>query len=452
MSKAQVNLAYGVQKEMSSIGIPMFNTDYGIYSRYNVDYPFTPFLKKAGSLNVGVGGNLPWIGSFYDLRMLNIANNTWDTGDQSNTTFKNHTGSTAATFGVHLLEGNFTVANNPYEKSKIGVQSALWNNKDAILGGTQQFFTAFLSILISREEIRLIEQSFKTSKELHDGFVLQKKLGEISGLQILYSESNLKTNELQIVEARRELERKFIQFYTVVNGKTPNQQELNKFSLEIPELKISSDCFNVADLVEVAPDDLLKLNLPRIRSLETALQSTAIDVAYNKNAMLPKLDLRVAKIWNNYAKQSPIDPFEGSYEDTSVGLQLEVPIGLQAEEGRLNQSQSRMEYLKASLDATKIETMSQWENTQRDYKSLLTRRDTVRNLQKIAVEKVTASKPLLNLGTYSKKEFFDNQLNLLNTNVQQLRIEVQLLQAKADLLFLSNNLRRFVESIDSCQK
>lgn len=204
------------------------------------------------------------------------------------------TGGFSANSSVTLYNGG--VLRNTIKRNEINLEASEFDLEKAKNDIGLQVATNFLNVLLNKEQL----ENAKYQKEVTAAQLERtQKLVQAGSLPItnqLDLESQLASNEVQVVNAENALNLAMLNLKQAMQ--MPAEQSLD---IATPEIDIQSVQLAMEDpsrIYEVALD-----NQPDVKSAELGIQSSDVDVQISKGAFLPSLSLS-GSISTNYSDQA----------------------------------------------------------------------------------------------------------------------------------------------------
>jgi outer membrane protein len=182
----------------------------------------------------------------------------------------------------------------------------------------QTYWTLYSAV----ENLKVQENALEQSREIHKRNMEAARIGAKSAIDVLNSEAQVAQYEDSIVAARRQVEQYETHLRALLN--LPSEAPFSAGAL-IPSDK------PLVEKMEITFEAALKRALdqrPEIIQLEKQLESNANDISYNKNQLLPQLDLQF-NLWSpgqsgvKYIYQDN-NPFSGIIVDKVVGSRMDA--------------------------------------------------------------------------------------------------------------------------------
>jgi outer membrane protein len=172
------------------------------------------------------------------------------------------------------------------------------------------------------ENLKVQENSLEQSREIHTRNKEAARVGAKSAIEVLNSETQVARYEDSIVSARRQVEQYETHLRALLN--LPSEASFSAGAI-IPSDKPLIEKMDIT--FEAAMQRALEQR-PEIIQLEKQLESNANDISYNKNQLLPQLDLQFS-LWSpgqsgiKYIYQDN-NPFSGIIVDKVVGSRMDA--------------------------------------------------------------------------------------------------------------------------------
>lgn len=178
---------------------------------------------------------------------------------------------------------------------------------------TLQIVTSYLNILFAQELIKTSELQKYTTQQQLDRTRILFKAGSVAENAVLDLESQLSSDELNIISAQNQRDIARLSLTQLLNLEG---SELDNFEIDIPEVPEPSDLPAL-----VNPDnvyDIASQTQPSIKGAELRVLSAARAMQVARGAYYPRLTLS-AGINTFYNSQGRLYDFSGGFEGRSIG-------------------------------------------------------------------------------------------------------------------------------------
>jgi outer membrane protein TolC len=336
--------------------------------------------------------------------------------------------------------------------------AALAQLKAAVLQTVYDVEEAYWNLLYAQENLKVQEASLAQSRETLKRNSEAARIGSKSAIEVLGAETEVTRWEDGTITARLQVERLEEQLRRLMNagnagewgGREPNPAGSRLLLADRPD----------AEKRSVGLDEALRTALaerPEIISSEKDLETSANDISYFRNQLLPQLDLRFS-IWNPgqsgvkylYLDDNPLtqviigkiegsrldsikDVFRKTYRNWSLDLNLTVPLANIFSRASLTkanlanqQSLLRLERQKKAIASEVSEAVLDLHNTERKIKSSADYRAMVE-------KRLAAEQQRYDLGLVGSEWLFSYQRDLAQARTDEVRAQVDYKIALAKL-------------------
>jgi outer membrane protein len=264
-----------------------------------------------------------------------------------------NSGNASFTLTQHLLQGfglavnrrNISVAKNNQKVSDLAFRLQ-------VMTTVSQVIAAYWDLVSFNENVKVKEQALSLSRKLYEDNKKQVEIGTLAPIEVVRAESEVATNEQQLVNARTQL----LQEETLIKN------ALSRTGIASPSVAdahiITTDRIDVPDQERIQPiQDLIAAavqNRPELAQAQINIDNTKLGLKGTRSELLPTLDLQASLQNNGLAGQLnslPIPPsgagyvrtggsdflvggfgrtmnqvFSRNFPDYSVAFQLNIPI------------------------------------------------------------------------------------------------------------------------------
>lgn len=310
---------------------------------------------------------------------------------------------------------------------------------------------AYWNLYSAIENLKVQESSLEQSREILRRNREAARVGAKSAVEVLNSEVEVARNEDYVVSYRMQVEQDEANLKKILN--LPSEAAISARSL-IPSDK------PVIEKKQITYEEALQAALeqrPEIVQAERQLESNANDISYNKNQLLPQLDL-MFNMWSPgqsgikylYQDNNPftgilVGKVEGSrvdalnealkttYKNWSVNLTLNVPLGnffsratLTRAKIEQKQSLTQLEKQKQFIAYEVAQAIKELQNSERKIKTS----EASRELQE---KRLAAEMQRYQLGLGTIEWLLSYQSQLTNAKIQEIQALIDYKMAVANL-------------------
>lgn len=278
-----------------------------------------------------------------------------------------------------LLKG-FGPAVNRYEttKAESQIDQSLGSLKSAVLTTVYSVEEAYWNLVYARESLRVIEGSLLQARDTLARNREAARIGSKSAVDVLSAETEVASRETSLLSARAGIEKMENRLKVLLNMPVGTEGGAGPSAPLLPVEKPTAERRTIAleDALRTA-----RAQRPEIAQAERRVGDASLDVRYNRNQLLPDLQMRFS-IWNPgqsgikyiFQDNNPLsgiildkvvggrwdsfrDLIKQNYKNVSFDLTLTVPLGsflsrAPLARARLAEDKARIELEKArkSLD------------------------------------------------------------------------------------------------------
>jgi outer membrane protein TolC len=347
-------------------------------------------------------------------------------------------------FGPKITNMEITKAQNQLDISVIGLKSGL-------LQKVYEVEEAYWNLVDAIENLKVYELTLSQNKERLKREQEGARTGVKSSLDVLRTETEVANYENYVLSARAQV--------------VTSEDRLKGLLNLPPEGLVSSKALVPSDSpglekIGLSFEEALKTAYAESPELEKSLkdiENTRLDVSYQKNQLLPQLDLQ-ASLWypgqsgdvliykddNPYTgevvgkiKGSRIDSFRDvfdfKYKNWYVTLNLTLP--LDSLFSRAGLAQAKLEEERTLLERQKIE-QDIYYNVLEAYKDMENREEQIKTASRyreLTETRVRAEEERYNLGLVGNEWLFQYQRDLANARVSEIRARINYQIAVAKL-------------------
>lgn len=338
--------------------------------------------------------------SFHNLRDANFYN-SFNSEYITNTFFS---------FRQHLLR-NFGFDVN---KAEINIAR---NNRDIsqyeflrqVLDIIAQVENTYWDLVFSIDDLRVKKKSLELAKDLLRRNRIQVEVGTMAPLEILEAQTQVVAREEDIIQAEKTVKDNEDRLRKLINS---SPMSLLKDVTIIPQDKPSFQKKEVS-LEESAQAALSKR--PEFLQAKTNLESSNIRVRFNKNQLLPVVDLAagIGTLANqgNFGN-SLQDIISGDNEDWRVGISVEIPLGNQLAKSRYTRARIENEKALFELENLKQNIITEVKEAVRQIETNLKRIEVTRISSKLHQERLDAEEKRLSVGLSTSRDLLEDQEQL----------------------------------------
>ncbi len=337
--------------------------------------------------------------------------------------------------------------------------SALAQLKASVIQTVYDVEEAYWNLLSARENLTVQEAFLVQSRETLKRNSEAARIGSKSAIDVLSAETEAARWEDGAIAARLQVERLEEQLRLLMNAGNAGESGGGEASRQGARLLLADRPDAEKRTVEL--DGALRTALaerPEIVSLEKDLETSANDVSYYRNQLLPQLDLRFS-IWNPgqsgvkylYLNDDPLtqiiigkivgsrldsirDVFRKTYQNWTVNLNLTVPLasifsraGLAKANLARQQSELRLERQKKTIASEVTGAVLDLRNTERKIKSSADYRAMVE-------KRLAAEQQRFDLGLVGSEWLFSYQRDLAQAKTAEVQalVDYKIALAKLD--------------------
>lgn len=338
--------------------------------------------------------------SFHNLRDANTYNR-FNSEYITNTFFS---------FKQHLLK-NFGFDVN---KAEINIAR---NNRDIsqyeflrqVLDIIAQVENSYWDLVFSIDDLRVKKKSLELAKDLLERNRIQVEVGTMAPLEILEAQTQVVAREEDIIHAEKTVKDNEDRLRKLINS---SPISLLKDVTIIPQDKPSFQKKEVS-LEESAQAALSKR--PEFLQSKTNLESSNIRVRFNKNQLLPVVDLAagIGTLANqgNFGN-SLQDIISGDNEDWRVGISVEIPLGNQLAKSRYTRARIENEKALFELENLKQNIITEVKEAVRQMETNLKRIEVTRISSKLHQERLDAEEKRFSVGLSTSRDILEDQEQL----------------------------------------
>ena len=331
--------------------------------------------------------------------------------------------------------------------------------KAAVLQTVYDVEEAYWNLLYAQDNLKVQEASLAQSRETLKRNNEAARIGSKSAIEVLSAETEVTRWEDGVIAARLQVERLEEQLRRLMNAGGADETGDSRPDAAGSRLLLADR--PVAEKRAVALDDVLRTALaerPEIIASEKDLETSANDVGYYRNQLLPQLDLNFS-IWNPgqsgvkylYMDDNPLtqtvigkivgsridslnDVFRKYYRNWSLNLNLSVPLAnifsrASLTRANLNRQQSelKLERQKRAIASEVSAAVLDLRNTDRKIKSSADYRAMVE-------KRLAAEQQRYDLGLVGSEWLFSYQRDLAQARTDEVRalVDYKIALAKLD--------------------
>jgi len=411
------------------------------YSNYNYNYltnwavQGTNYVDKTLRYDIGVRQKII-TGGEIELSLLTQSSNTTRALTIIN---PNYRGELSFNFTQPILKGfgpkinmiDITKAKNLRDISVIGLKSNLVQK-------VYEVEEVYWNLVYALENLKVYEMTLRQNLERLDQVKEAERVGVKSSLEVLRTETEVANYENSVLAGQTQVEMFQDRMKSLLNFPTETEVLKSIIPTERP----------ILEKVDISFEDALKTayaESPEMERYQKEIENTKLEVAFQKNQLLPQLDLR-ASLWfpgqsgdilvfkdnNPYTgivvdrikggrMDSFRDVFDFKYKNWYVTLNLTVPF--ETLFSRSNLAKAKLEEEKKLMEREKIEKEIYY-NIREAYKELKNREkqiETAAKYRELTEKRMRAEEERYNLGLVGNEWLFQYQRDLAQARVSEIK-------------------------------
>jgi outer membrane protein TolC len=331
--------------------------------------------------------------------------------------------------------------------------------KVAVLQTVYDVEEAYWNLLYAQENLKVQESSLAQSRETLKRNNEAARIGSKSAIEVLSAETEVTRWEDGAISARLQVERLEEQLRRLMNSGTA-AGELGEGREDAAQSRLLLADRPIAEKRTVALDEALRTALaerPEILSAEKDLQTSANDVGYYRNQLLPQLDLDFS-IWNPgqsgvkflYLNNDPLsqivigkivgsridslnDMFRKYYRNWSLNLNLSVPLANIFSRASLTRANLNRQQSELKLERQKRAIASEVSAAVLDLRNKERRIKSSADYRAMVEKRLAAEQQRYDLGLVGSEWLFSYQRDLAQARTDEVQAQVDYKIALAKL-------------------
>ncbi|HVU17400.1 MAG TPA: TolC family protein [Candidatus Didemnitutus sp.] len=302
-----------------------------------------PILDKDASYSLGLNGLMPW-GMTYSLSAT--SNNDRNTSVVFNDNFLSFAGVSGRQpllrdFGVGATTAQIRIAMTNRSISE-------WQYRATLINTVTNVIFAYDDLNLAQAQLRSALNLRDKVAELVDENIKRNKVGSMSQYDVIQARSRLADSEDGILQARQFVHDEESALKALISDE--HTSKLLDWTIEIeelptPPLTTVNAALDFAEALKKRPD---------YRQAQLALERNDINYHYQRNQLLPRLDLVGSYGYNGYDTSDRVARQmirNQDYRAYSYGVQVTVPLAFVTERARYRSSKLALQQSKTQLDS-----------------------------------------------------------------------------------------------------
>jgi len=284
-------------------------------------------------------------------------------------------------FGFKATKKNIIIASNNKKYSMYGL-------KNKVMETIYNVENAYWDLVYARMNLKVQQEALNSAKKLLDINQKKVKVGTIPPMDVLSAKSEVASKESEIIEAKASIEQAEDELKRLLNVEKNNSKWEYKITpTDEPETSLESELPSFEEAIKQARE-----NDPGIKQLELTLKNRGIDVSYQKNQLLPTLNLNarywttgmsgtqkktegfpptVIEIIEKDAWESMKDALKGLYNNWSISVELQIPLWFSEKKANLAVAKLQRKQALLNLKSAEQEKIKEIRQALRDVQAKL---------------------------------------------------------------------------------
>lgn len=296
-----------------------------------------------------------------------------------------------------------------------------------------QVMDAFYLVVFRQVLVEIAKDNLKTSKKNYHLITSKVKLGLLAKADLYEVESQIQTNELEIVKAENNLEEATLSLLQIMNLDT----DTIKLKLELDSYGIENKLI-VSDIYAKA-----LLFLPNIKSQELYVDASEKQLSIIKSELYPSLSLnaglRTGYFETSFDENGDITPFLDQLSNNAsktIGVSLRIPLSNRwSKHADINVAKLNIQKEKKVLEQKKQEIYKEIQKTIQKHTSLLVEQEENESNLKSKYLEFTFAQKKFDKGLVTIYQLEQVKNNLAIAKTEKTRINLQLAYQKKALDF-----------------
>jgi len=347
-------------------------------------------------------------------------------------------------FGAKMTRYNITVNQNNLQISENDLDSTLINIIFAVE-------SAYWNLAYSIENLKVTEESLLLAQDLLAKNQRAVEVGTMAPIDVLSAQAEVALREADIITNETEVKNNEDRLRTIIN--LPEEE----MKLALPIKPVDLPKYEIKDVSLEESLMTAMQNRPELKSLKVQLQNQDLSLSYQKNQLLPALNL-TASYWSPgisgsqivYLDNNPIsgviigtlpggaskalsDALGLKYSNWAFGLTLDIPLSsllskAAYQQAKLNVDQAMLQ-LKNQEQTVYLEIRNGVRNVQSNYQRV----QAYRVARELADKKLQAEQEKLKVGLSTNFVVLSYQRDLSNARISELKAIVDYTISLANL-------------------
>lgn len=395
-------------------------------------------FETGGTLSLGYG---------FTYNRFVVSGRDFDTASREYTTF------VEARLTQPLLKGAWFFYNlSPIYIAQNNKQISVLQFKNTVIQTVDQVQEAYWNLVKAIEDLKVANKSLERAKDLLEKNKLQVEAGMLTPIDVLEAEAEVASREEGVISAEHEIKDKEDILKQVIN--------LSDGSIlsDAPIIPVDKPVFDAQKANMTESIRLALRNRPDLLETLKKVENADISVKLRRNELLPQMDItgtfRVEGISESSgdASRPPTIPprppetevrqnlgdshdvlLSQDFENKSIGLSIEIPIGLRS--ARSNLKKAKLEVMQAGIEVKKAEqqVVVDVREAVRHINTNIKRVYSTRKAKEFAERKLDAEEKKLNVGKTTTLEVLRAQEDLAVAEGNELKAVVDYQMSLGDL-------------------
>ena len=363
-------------------------------------------------------------GGDYELSMDNNRNRTSSSLTSLNPTYSSDLALTVTQpllkdFGIDLNKRKIYIAKNDQKISD-------HQFTEKVIDTLTEAENIYWDLVFSIEDLKVKETSLQRARDLEKQVKAQVDVGTLAELEILQAQSDVASRDEQLLNAQNLIEDNEDNLKNILNSSFDSEDGLKKIiPADSPVFEPGSE-----NSLEEALKTALTLR-PDLQAKKKELDNRNIEAKYNKNQMLPTLDLIGSLGLNGLSGDSTTtngaydtalsEAFSTNYGLWQFGINLSYPLGNRAAKSKL--AAKRLEVAQLLLDIKDLEKniVVEVREAHRQIKTDIKKVQATRVARKLAEEKLNAEEKKFKVGLSTSFNVLEFQEDLAEEQSNEIK-------------------------------
>jgi outer membrane protein len=338
-----------------------------------------------------------------------------------------YSGGLALTVRQPLMSGSGAAVNRAArDRARLGTKAADANFKGSVLTVVRDVENAYYNLVFAREQLGVRQFALDVAQRLLAENNTRKEAGDRTELDVLQSSVAVGNARLAVVTATQ----------TVRDREDALLRLIGRFAFDTPIGPVALGDDPVPAVSVARSYSLARSGQPDLISAQINLGQLRLDVLTADNARQPTLDLAASLNLSSRemsAGQAAHQVFTGRGENWSLGLNLSLPWGLQAENARYRQAVTGLDSAQTRYEQLDQNLLSQVRAAVRAVETGQESLAVATSTRELSQKQYDNEKARYDAGLSTVRLLRDAEADLNNAKISELQLRVSLRQALAEL-------------------